>query len=167
MAWSWPGDGPLSEPKMVRLLTHICITQWVNEDFGENWSRYNAPVLYCKVLSEISWKAYSAFFSKLIVGAQSVYQFLYIFYLSFTVWYLNCYFTCAIWHWNQNTTIIMEGNAFENVICKIWAILFRPQCVQDKFKKQDSVGCLNIKMPSCHDRNSHCKGKMVPWPYYI
>ena len=31
MAWCWPGNKPLSEPMMVRLLTHICITrpQWV------------------------------------------------------------------------------------------------------------------------------------------
>ena len=32
MAWRRPGDKPLSGPKMVRLLTHICVTrpQWVN-----------------------------------------------------------------------------------------------------------------------------------------
>ena len=32
MAWCRPGNKPLSEPVMVRLLTHICITrpQWVN-----------------------------------------------------------------------------------------------------------------------------------------
>ena len=32
MAWCRPGDKPLSEPMMVSLLTHICITQpqWVN-----------------------------------------------------------------------------------------------------------------------------------------
>ena len=32
MAWRRPGDKPLSEPMMVCLLTHICITrpQWVN-----------------------------------------------------------------------------------------------------------------------------------------
>ena len=32
MAWCRPGDKPLSEPKMVRLPTHICVTrpQWVN-----------------------------------------------------------------------------------------------------------------------------------------
>ena len=32
MAWRRPGDKPLSEPMMVRLVTHICITwpQWVN-----------------------------------------------------------------------------------------------------------------------------------------
>ena len=32
MAWRRPGDKPLSEPKMVRLPMHICITrpQWVN-----------------------------------------------------------------------------------------------------------------------------------------
>ena len=32
MAWCWPGDKPFSEPMMVSLLTHICVTrpQWVN-----------------------------------------------------------------------------------------------------------------------------------------
>ena len=32
MAWRRPGDKPLSEPIMVSLLTHICITwpQWAN-----------------------------------------------------------------------------------------------------------------------------------------
>ena len=32
MAWRRPGDKPLSEPLMVSLLTHICVTrpQWVN-----------------------------------------------------------------------------------------------------------------------------------------
>ena len=32
MAWRRPGDKPLSEPIMVSLLTHICVTrpQWVN-----------------------------------------------------------------------------------------------------------------------------------------
>ena len=32
MALRWPGDKPLSEPMMVRLPTHICVTrpQWVN-----------------------------------------------------------------------------------------------------------------------------------------
>ena len=34
MAWRRPGDKPLSEPMMVSLLTHICVTQpqWVNEE---------------------------------------------------------------------------------------------------------------------------------------
>ena len=32
MAWHWPGDKLLSEPMVVSLLTHICVTrpQWVN-----------------------------------------------------------------------------------------------------------------------------------------
>ena len=32
MAWRPPGDKPLSEPMMVRLLTHMCVTrpEWVN-----------------------------------------------------------------------------------------------------------------------------------------
>ena len=35
MAWRLSGDKPLSEPMMVSLLTHICVTrpQWVNTDY--------------------------------------------------------------------------------------------------------------------------------------
>ena len=35
MAWRRPGDKPLSEPMMVGLPTHICVTrpQWVNGDY--------------------------------------------------------------------------------------------------------------------------------------
>ena len=34
MVWRRPGDKPLSEPMIVTLLTHICVTrpQWVNEN---------------------------------------------------------------------------------------------------------------------------------------
>ena len=40
MAWRHPGDKPLSEPMMVCLLTHICVTrpQWVNELSGVTFS---------------------------------------------------------------------------------------------------------------------------------
>ena len=36
MAWRRPGDKPLSEPMMVSLLTHICVTrpQWVKPDLA-------------------------------------------------------------------------------------------------------------------------------------
>ena len=36
IAWRRPGDKPLSEPMMVRLPTHICVTrpQWVNRFYG-------------------------------------------------------------------------------------------------------------------------------------
>ena len=41
MAWRRPGDKPLSEPMMVSLLTHICVTQpqWisVSSDMGILW----------------------------------------------------------------------------------------------------------------------------------
>ena len=42
MAWRRPGDKPLSEPMMVSLPTHICVTrpQWVNR---QQWSQTLAP----------------------------------------------------------------------------------------------------------------------------
>ena len=38
MAWRRPGDKPLSEPMLVRSLTHICVTrpQWVNKKILTN-----------------------------------------------------------------------------------------------------------------------------------
>ena len=44
MAWCWPGDKPLSEPMMVRLPTHICITRPQRVNFeplfklGHGWA---------------------------------------------------------------------------------------------------------------------------------
>ena len=37
MAWCRPGDKPLSEPMMVSLTTHICVTrsQWVNKKHAD------------------------------------------------------------------------------------------------------------------------------------
>ena len=42
MAWRRPGDKPLSEPMMVRLLTHICVArpQWVNTNECSFMLRY-------------------------------------------------------------------------------------------------------------------------------
>ena len=36
MAWRWSGDKPLSEPMLIILPTHICVTrpQWVNHHFS-------------------------------------------------------------------------------------------------------------------------------------
>ena len=37
MAWGWQGDKPLSEPMMIILLTHICVTrpEWVKKVVGD------------------------------------------------------------------------------------------------------------------------------------
>ena len=46
MAWRRPGDKPLSEPMMISLLTHICVTrpQWVNSN--GNMCEYNRSSTY-------------------------------------------------------------------------------------------------------------------------
>ena len=48
MTWRWPGDKPLSEPVMVSLLVHICITgpQWVNTLRSEQSSRRFADNIF-------------------------------------------------------------------------------------------------------------------------
>ena len=49
MAWRWPGNKPLSEPMMVSLLMHICVTwpQWL--------TRLSLKVLYFIMANDISW----------------------------------------------------------------------------------------------------------------
>ena len=47
MAWRRPGDKPLSEPMMVSLLTHKCVTrpQWVNTICAEMfWGKAKLPL---------------------------------------------------------------------------------------------------------------------------
>ena len=51
MAWRRPGDKPLSEPMIVNLLTHICITrpQWVM------FSYKNTPLMISQHWSKMAW----------------------------------------------------------------------------------------------------------------
>ena len=55
MAWRRPGDKPLSEPMMVKLLTHICVTrpQWVNK----LWGTIRSFMIYCGHMLRI-WLLY-------------------------------------------------------------------------------------------------------------
>ena len=48
MAWCRTGDKPLSEPMMVCLLTHICVTrpEWVNTCFPMQVREYNSNALH-------------------------------------------------------------------------------------------------------------------------
>ena len=48
MAWRRPGDKPLSETMMVRLLTHICVTrpQWVKGIDGTTRDQTNISVIF-------------------------------------------------------------------------------------------------------------------------
>ena len=50
MAWSRPGDKPLSEPMMVSLLTHICVIrpQWVKETPPYSYSPRNCSWICTK-----------------------------------------------------------------------------------------------------------------------
>ena len=79
MAWCWLGDKPLSEPMMVNLLTHICVTrpQWVNPHrspiYGSLGCNYTiqtdlscyAKLIHkrkCLILSRHQWSEWRLFF---------------------------------------------------------------------------------------------------------
>ena len=54
MAWQWPGDKPLSEPMMVRLLTHLCVSrpQWVK---GGKVAKNTEIFISNKLISSLLW----------------------------------------------------------------------------------------------------------------
>ena len=57
MAWRRPGDKPLSEPMMVSLLTHICVTgpQWVNSLAPGKFDWNFTHVIFKQVLAIDGW----------------------------------------------------------------------------------------------------------------
>ena len=58
MAWRRPGAKPLSEPMMVNLLTHICVTrsQWVNTmRLRQKGSHFADDIFKCIFLNENVW----------------------------------------------------------------------------------------------------------------
>ena len=68
MAWRRPGDKPLSEPMMVRSVTHICVVrlQWVKgileeikPHHGQNWLYYKFSSFILIHLKTILWIATS------------------------------------------------------------------------------------------------------------
>ena len=61
MAWRRPGDKPLTEPMVVGLLTHICVTrpQWVI-----TWRHRQIAFVQMTLSIEVSWKKSSTFWFK-------------------------------------------------------------------------------------------------------
>ena len=58
MAWRRPGDKPLSEPMMVSLLTHICVTrpQWVKKHW--DLSRLNIQCFIVSIATDRGQRYY-------------------------------------------------------------------------------------------------------------
>ena len=64
MAWHWPGDKPLSEPMMVSLMTHICVSDLIiiGSDNGLSPGRRQAIIrtsagtlLYKTLRNKLQW----------------------------------------------------------------------------------------------------------------
>ena len=114
MAWRRPGDKPLSEPMMVRLPTHICVTrpQWVNSlrlrDANiHQWSRpLLVQIMACCLLGSKPLSEPLLTYSQLNHKEKN---------------------QCNI-NWSSN--IFFQENVFETVVWKIAAILSQPQCVK-------------------------------------
>ena len=78
MIWRRPGDKPLSEPMMVRLLTHICVTrpQWVK---ASNWITFHKADILHEFLTKFKVSIVSGYIKELvgfsIYGNQTIHSF--------------------------------------------------------------------------------------------
>ena len=68
----------------------------------------------------------------------------------------------------SNIQIFFPENPFENVVCKISTILFRPQCFMwHSVIQWGGWGGFNIKTPSYQYRKSHYGDKTILRPSYL
>ena len=65
MAWRRPGDKPLSEPMMISLMTHICVTrpQWVKHGWSQNAVFLIFLPLFCSVCYDFSEDTWSLLYT--------------------------------------------------------------------------------------------------------
>ena len=60
MAWRRSGDKPLSEPMIVSLLTHICVSQWVNIYISQPFTHsVKCRISICVIRYQFRYSLYS------------------------------------------------------------------------------------------------------------
>ena len=117
MAWCRPGDKPLSEPMMVSLLTHICVTrpQWVNAKIiaklmvlfntmrlRQNGNNFPDKIHFQMYFLELNLFYFDSNFTETIICTTS--------------WQLSCCDMCKIVTWVDN----QEWNKSKMHFCEIW-----------------------------------------------
>ena len=110
MDWRRPGDKSLSEPKMVRLLTHMCVTQpqWVNI-----WCFTHCGSVEL-IMNHYTWPSLAQIMAYyLFNNTKPSSKFIFNQTLG-SKFQLN---------WNGNTTIFIKENEPQNAICKMAAFL--------------------------------------------
>ena len=97
MAWRLDGAKPLSEPMMVRLLMHICVTQpqWVKERPDYEWYCRNLIRLYIKTHIKIEYRSLIGCCKRDISIACAVLR-QHNFYINLSVWYHPTYITISL-----------------------------------------------------------------------
>ena len=128
MAWRRPGDKPLSEPMMVSLLTHICVTrpQWVKvleQHLDIEWgSRYdmceNLPPK--KTYSESIFESWFLFWNGAVYLQVSLLVHTFLSNFLGTFWWasLKSYWSCWSVLWHKPVLIIESMSYFfgQNII---------------------------------------------------
>ena len=129
MAWRRPGDKSLSEPMMVSLLAHTCVTrpQWVKQTWMKSKGvlssfelQWLGPLIYQYMRQ---WTNHHWLRKWLVAWPTPTH------YLDQCWDIVNWTLRNKLqWNLNRNSHIFIQENAFENVVCEMAAILSRPRC---------------------------------------
>ena len=86
MAWRRPGDKPLSEPMVVSLLTHICVTrsQWVNQ-LRWNWNQNKTISIQENLFANVVCKVAVIFLGNNVLSLRSGNA-----YMTSFIWIIAC-----------------------------------------------------------------------------
>ena len=140
MAWRWPGDKPLSEPMMVSVLTHICVTrpQWVNSSTTVSCvTNYKSKIFKFIVLNTLKPKDHQFGIIVAIEGTVSCH---------------NDNLPCPQW-W-QSCQI---GNILFSVYCLIHPLWNAVMCKSKNLTNEKST--LVQATASCHQATCHYMGQ--------
>ena len=155
MAWRRPGDKPLSEPMMVCLPTHICVTrpQWVNTVRALCKYKHDVSciveITIATVNDVLSCACFSAFAPA--SGCRSLFVFVFVL---FPLFLYICLFVCVIVSLFPSVSISPYvsrkwGDLYE-VVPAMCYLLFQTQCIMESkaFNATSRFVCINSREKS-------------------
>ena len=177
MAWRQPGDKPLSEPMMVRLLTHICVSrpQWVNSSNAveSNTTTHPQPIHDVNSLRPIHAPMYQwtgpALVQVMTCSAVRLYSAIRLF--GSILLFRQCRPTAkwkltekVKWNFKQNTTMFMQET---KMIFQMRCERYCPFCLGlIVFKIIICIRHIHLFLYNCHVVY-YTPHLSLTWPYWI
>ena len=129
IAWRRPGDNPLSEPMMVSLLTHICITrpQWVNLPKSQKSCKWSLLQTWINSLipAWLFWRTLAVLYRYRIVllNIDVMYGPLGVIALECAPWWSHQ--SASDWYWQAKWKTPPPPPQIPTLLCIDWNIIYK------------------------------------------